>query len=566
MNPEPCRVPTRPTFAACLQRWAELQPDAPALIYLDDGERESERWTYAALDREAQAVAATLTAHAAFGQPVLLGLPPSLKFLAALCGCLYAGAIAVPLPFHAGRRGAARLAAMAANSQAALVLTTETSASRIADLLPGTLQNVPLIAVDRLDTPCRYEAAAVAPDAAALVQYSSGATSDPKGVVITHAALMANLEMMRTAGQVDSDSVYVSWLPLFHDMGLIGVVLEALYAGARAVIMPPIAFLQRPTRWLEAIGRYRGTIAGAPNFAYELCVRRFRAPAEPALDLSTWSMAFCGAEPIRVETLQRFSNVFAPYGFRRSALYPTYGLAEATVFTSGGEQGAGLRTLAAAGRELVNCGHAWGDATIAIVDPETLRERDEGEAGEIWISGSHVAAGYWGDAASTRETFSARLPHRPDHAYLRTGDLGLVFGGGLYIIGRIKELLIVNGESLHPQDIELAIARSDPAFASVGAAFGIDTGAGEQVVAVHEVTLGAMNEPDHSAAIAAAFAAVGSESGVRLFDLVPVRPGAIPLTTSGKVRRGKCRELYRGGELAEVRVRGDHPWLGKHRR
>jgi acyl-CoA synthetase (AMP-forming)/AMP-acid ligase II len=242
---------------------------------------------------------------------------------------LYAGAIAVPLPFNAGRRGAVRLAGMAATSQAAVVLTTETSAKRIADLLPAALQNVPLIAIDRLDTPYHCGPAAVAPDAAALVQYSSGATSDPKGVVITHAALMANLEMMREAGQVDPHSVYVSWLPLFHDMGLIGVALEALYAGARAVIMPPIAFLQRPDRWLEAIDRYRGTIAGAPNFAYDLCVRRFRAKAEPALDLSSWSMAFCGAEPIRAQTLRRFADLFTPYGFRASALYPEVFIYEA---------------------------------------------------------------------------------------------------------------------------------------------------------------------------------------------------------------------------------------------
>jgi acyl-CoA synthetase (AMP-forming)/AMP-acid ligase II len=349
-------------------------------------------------------------------------------------------------------------------------------------------------------------------------------------------------------------------------MGLIGVVLEALYAGACAVLMPPIAFLQRPNRWLETIGRYRGTIAGAPNFAYDLCVRRFRGAAEPTFDLSSWRMAFCGAEPIRTETLRRFAEVFSPYGFRASALYPTYGLAEATVFVSGGELGTGLRTLPTAdGRELVNCGRGWNDGTIVIVDPETLRERPEGQAGEIWISGSHVAAGYWNDSAATREIFGARLSDQPDRAYLRTGDLGLMSGGELHVIGRIKELLIVNGESLHPQDIEHAVARSHPSFAAVGAAFGIDTEAGEQIVAVHEVTLGAMNEPDHSEAIAAAFAAVGGEVGVRLFDLVPVRPGAIPLTTSGKVRRSKCKELYDGGALAGVQVQGNHPWLGKNR-
>ena len=566
MKPELCRIAARSTFGDCLEQWAKLQPAAPALIHLDDGERESECWTYATLDREARAIAAALAAHATLGQPVLLALPPGPNFVAAFCGCLYAGAVAVPLPFQAGRRGTARFAAIAANSQAVAALTTQSSAPRVADLLPASPRKVPLIAIDRLDAPQRFERAAVAPDAAALVQYTSGSTSDPKGVVITHAALIANLEMMRNAGQVDRHSVYVSWLPLFHDMGLIGVVLEALHAGARAVLMPPQAFLQRPSRWLQAIDRYRATISGAPNFAYDLCVRRFRPDAEPTFDLSSWRMAFCGAEPIRTDTLRRFARVFSSHGFRASALYPTYGLAEATVFASGGELDAGLRTLpAAGGRELVNCGRAFGDGTIAIVDPETLREQPAGQAGEIWIAGSHVAAGYWNDGTATRETFGAKLPDRPDRTYMRTGDLGLMSGGELHIIGRMKELLIVNGESLHPQDIEHAIAHSHPSFAAVGAAFGVDTEAGEQIVAVHEVTLGAMNEPDHSAAIAAAFAAVGGESGVRLFDLVPVRPGAIPLTTSGKVRRSKCKELYDGGTLASVKVQGDHPWLGKNR-
>jgi acyl-CoA synthetase (AMP-forming)/AMP-acid ligase II len=554
------------TFGDCLQRWADSQPDALALIHLDDGELENERWTYATLDREAQAVAAELQTHAIEGQPVLLVLPPGLGFVAALCGCLYAGVVAVPVPFPTSRRGAARLASITANAQPAAVLTTAASAGRVTELVPPSLRTVPLITVDQLDRRRRFERASVASEAPAIVQYTSGSTSEPKGIVITHAALTANLEMMRKAGQVDRDSVYVSWLPLFHDMGLIGVVLEALYAGALAVVMPAMAFLQRPNRWLQAIDRYRATISGAPNFAYDLCVRRFRPDTGPRFDLSSWRMAFCGAEPIRAETLRRFAHVFSPYGFRESALYPTYGLAEATVFVSGGELGAGLRTLpAGGGNELVSCGHAWHDGRIAIVDPDTMRERSEGHAGEIWISGSHLAAGYWNNAVATRERFGARLSDRPEHLYLRTGDIGLMSGADLYVLGRSNEQLIVNGETLHPQDIEHAIACSHASFGPVGAAFSIDTERGEQIVAVHEVTLTAMSELDHSAAMAAAFTAVGSEVGVRLFDLVPVRPGAIPLTTSGKVRRGECKELYCSGALASLRMQGDHRWLGKYR-
>jgi acyl-CoA synthetase (AMP-forming)/AMP-acid ligase II len=372
--------------------------------------------------------------------------------------------------------------------------------------------------------------------------------------------------MMRNAGQVDRQSIYVSWLPLSHDMGLIGVVLEALYAGAFAVLMPPLAFPHRPVQWLQTIDRYRATISGAPNFAYDLCVRRFRAEVHPTFDLSSWRMAFCGAEPVHAKTLRRFAEVFSPYGFQASALYPTYGLAEATVFATGGHIGSGLRTLEGPGRtELVSCGRAWGDAAIAIVDPETLQERPEGQPGEIWISGSHVAAGYWNDPAATRETFGARVAHQPERAYLRTGDLGLVSGGELFVIGRTKELLVVNGDSLHPQDIEQAIAGSHASFAPVGAAFGIDIDSSEQIAALQEIAFADIAKDDHSEAIAAAFTAVGQETGVRLFDLVLVKPGTIPLTTSGKVRRNRCKELYLGGALTSARLAGDHPWLGKHR-
>jgi acyl-CoA synthetase (AMP-forming)/AMP-acid ligase II len=578
MKQELWRVSTWQAFGERLPQWASLQPDAPALVHLDDGEHESARWTYATLHREAQKVATALRAAGASGHPVLLMFPPGLWFVAALCGCLYAGAIAVPVPFLAGRRGASRLAAIVEDARPVAVLTTAASAQRIAagSSLPA-LQAVPVIATDQLSEPGSAERFRVEPDAPALLQYTSGSTSEPKGIVITHAALMANLEMMRCAGQVDDRSVYVSWLPLFHDMGLIGVVLEALYAGAFAVVMPPLAFLQRPTRWLQAISTYRATISGAPNFAFDLCCRRFRADAQPPLDLSSWRMAFCGAEPIRVETLHRFADAFSSHGFRPSAFYPTYGLAEATVFVSGGELGAGLRTLAmpspvtegqaddARPGHLVNCGRGWLDETIAIVDPETLRERPDGEVGEIWLAGSNVAAGYWSDQAATGETFGARLADRPGRAFLRTGDLGLISGGDLHVAGRIKDLLIVSGLSLHPHDVEHAVARSHPSLAAVGAAFAVETPAGEQVVAVHEVALAAMDESDHSQAVAAAFTAVGHGTGVRLYDLVLVRPGAIALTTSGKVRRSACRELYRSGALARLQLPGDHRWLGKHR-
>ncbi|HLH89658.1 MAG TPA: fatty acyl-AMP ligase [Xanthobacteraceae bacterium] len=572
MNQELWRAGKAATLGECLAQWARLQPEAAALVWLDDGELARARWTYAQLDRETRKVMAALRAHDVVGQPVLLVFPPGLDFVAAFCGCLAAGAIAVPVPFLAGRRGAARLAAITADVQPVAMLTTQAAAGLIdIGLAALALRDVPAIAIDRLVDPGDSGRGVVQPSAPALLQYTSGSTSEPKGIAITHAALMANLEMMRLAGGVDRDSIYVSWLPLFHDMGLIGVVLEALYAGAHAVLMSPLAFLQRPTRWLQAIAIHRATHSGAPNFAFDLCCRRFRPDAQPALDLSSWRMAFCGAEPISAETLQRFADRFAPCGFDRRALYPTYGLAEATVFVSGGELGAGLRTLATEPSEdgrrslAVNCGRGWLDQTIAIVDPETARELPEGATGEIWVAGSNIAAGYWRNGEATRAAFGATLAEWPGRAFLRTGDLGLKSGGDLHVVGRLKELLIHNGTVLHPQDIEAAVAASHPSFAPTGAAFAVDTPGGQQIVAVHEIALAALGALDHSDAVAAAFTSVGHSIGVRLWDLVPVRPGTIPLTTSGKVRRTACGELYRRGALARGQMPGDHRWLGKHR-
>ncbi|MBV9633133.1 MAG: fatty acyl-AMP ligase [Methylobacteriaceae bacterium] len=564
------------TLADRLDMWVGLQPEKPALVYLDDGECETDRWSFAALRREARKVAGLLRTIGAAGRPVLLVFPPGLAFVAALYGCLNAGAIAVPVPSLGGKRGSTRLAAIAQDARPVAALTTAAMIARGAMKHVDALRAVSVIATDGLEDPVDFERHAVAPDSVALLQYTSGSTSEPKGVAVTHSALMANLEMLRAAQQVDHNSVYVSWLPLFHDMGLLGVVLEALFAGAMTVLMPPLAFLQRPARWLAAIDRYRATISGGPNFAFDLCARRHNPDTWPRFDLSSWQVAFCAAEPVRAETLHRFAATFSAHGFRAAALYPAYGLAEASVFVSGGEVGAGVKTMlpleqahvaeAAPGleRRVVSCGRGWHDETILIVDPDSRRERCEGETGEIWISGRNVAAGYWNRPAATLETFGARLPDRQGRAFLRTGDLGFVSDGELYVVGRMKDLLIVNGTSLHPQDVEDAIAASHPAFAARGAAFGIDHDRGEQVVAAHEIARSALSE-DLSPALAAAFAAVGHETGVRLFDLVLVRPGGIPLTTSGKVRRSKCRELYTSDRLPIVTPTSDHPWLGKYR-
>jgi acyl-CoA synthetase (AMP-forming)/AMP-acid ligase II len=568
------------SLAGVIHAWAAVQPHAPAVTFLADGDVESGRWTYGMLDRRARELAAQLIAIDAGGRPVLLMLSHGLDFVAALCGCLYAGAIAVPVPPAGGARGAARLKTIAVDARPVAVLTTTgtPSARSTAELAASGLAGVTLIRIDVESTGAPNGAlpVSISTKSATILQYTSGSTSAPKGVVITTAALIANLEMLRAAMQMDQSSRFVSWLPLFHDMGLVTVVLAALFCGASTVLMPPLAFLQRPVRWLHAISRYRATISGAPNFAYGLCVERCRREDLAGLDLGSWRVAFCAAEPIRADTLERFADAFSGCGFRATALYPAYGLAEATVFASGAPVGRGLRIKAAPvapgeaappaarSRRLVSCGGAWHGAAIRIVDPVSRTPLPDGQVGEIWLAGPHVAAGYWRNPAATAQTFAACLRGAAGPAHLRTGDLGFLADGELVVTGRCNDVMSIRGVNIHPEDVEQAIARSHAALSGRSAAFAVDTGQEDAVVAVHEVGRTWLRRADPAAVAVAAFNAVGAGLGIRLFDLLLVRPGGIPLTTSGKVQRFRCKELYEAGLLPAIAGQ-DHRWLGRHR-
>jgi acyl-CoA synthetase (AMP-forming)/AMP-acid ligase II len=563
-------------LADAIRRHAIAQPDRPALIFLADGDREKARWTYGELDRHARRIASCLVASGTVGRPVLLIFPSGLDFVAAFCGCLYAGAIAVPVPLPAGGAASLRLRAIVAAAQPAAILTARgTPGSRDAgELAASGLDGVRILFIDDATAAEDEAEGPLGGTDIALIQYTSGSTSRPKGVIIREASLCANLEMLRRAWRVDRDSRFVSWLPLFHDMGLISVVLESLWAGAMAVLMSPLAFLHDPADWLSAIGRYRATIGGGPNFAFDLCVRRRRAA--PAFDLASWQVAFCASEPVRATTMEAFAAAFAPQGFRAEALYPAYGLAEATAFVSGGLVEAGVRTVevppeapsepTAFPRRLVGCGAPWGDESVVIVDPTTREPLPNGRIGEIWVGGSHVAAGYWNDPVPTRETFQATLAGSSAPYFLRTGDLGLLRDGELYVAGRLKDLLVIRGVGIDPSDVEATIARSHPALGDIGAAFTVDAHDGEQVVAVHQVGREAPTGPSLQEAVVAAFKAVCDEHGVRLFDLVLVRSGGVPRTTSGKVQRHRCREQYLAGAITKVSAGADYRWLGKYRR
>jgi amino acid adenylation domain-containing protein len=575
MLTSPAGPEVRPaTLASLLRGRAGERPGRVAFTFLADGEAEGERLTYGELDRRARTIAAALRESLAPGDRALLLYPPGLELIAAFFGCLYAGVIAVPAyPPRLNDRSQGRLRAVARDAEPLAALTTA-SILAAASALP-----IPELAAVRWIATDSFEGAVLGgseadlpepdPESVAFLQYTSGSTSTPKGVMVTHANLIHNEWMIGEAFRQDEDTVVVGWLPLYHDMGLIGNVLQPLWAGGTSVLMSPVAFLQKPLRWLEAIHRYRGTTSGGPNFAYELCVRRIAEEQRAGLDLSSWRVAYNGAEPVRAETLERFAAAFAPQGFRPEAFYPCYGLAEATLFVSGGEAGTVppvARLDAAAleahearaappedteeARRLVSCGHAWAGQRIVVADPETGSELPAGRIGEIWIAGPSVARGYWRNPEATERDFAARL-ESGEGPFLRTGDLGFLRDGELYVTGRLKDLIIIRGRNHYPQDLELTAERSHPDLRpGSGAAFSVEVGGEERLVLVQEVE---RRRRDGFEEVAEAVrGAVAREHEVQVHEVVLVRVGSVPKTSSGKIQRSACRSLYLAGDLAVV--------------
>ncbi|HYH46802.1 MAG TPA: fatty acyl-AMP ligase, partial [Thermoanaerobaculia bacterium] len=492
-----------------LRRRARQPAGLPAYTFLRDGEVEEEALSFAALDERARAVAAALQGVAAPGERALLLFPAGLDFVAAFFGCLYAGVVAVPAYPPGGRRPQPRLRAIARDAEVKVVVTTAALAERRAEVaaLVPEVGAAAWVAVDALpvDLAELWTETSPGPDALAFLQYTSGSTSDPKGVRVTHGNLLHNEELIRQAFGQSAESVIVGWLPLYHDMGLIGNVLQPLYVGARCVLMSPLAFLQQPARWLRAVSRYRATTSGGPNFAYDLCVRKVQPGLVEELDLSSWRLAFNGAEPVRAATLARFAETFGPCGFRREAFYPCYGLAEATLFVSGGEPGRGARAAefgaealaghraaaprqGEAARELVGCGAGWGGQRIVIADPESGAVCGPEGVGEIWLAGPRVAAGYWNRSEETERAFGARLVGG-EGPFLRTGDFGFVGAGGeLFVTGRLKDLLILRGRNVYPQDLELTAEDSHPGLRpGSSAAFAVEVEGEERAVLVCEL-------------------------------------------------------------------------------
>ncbi len=558
------------TFTELLRVRAAELADEDVHIFLREaaGGVEAEHLTYGELDREARRIASCLQEYAVAGEPVLLVFSATTEFLKAFAGCLYAGAVAVPVPMpgEAGRdKRLGRTTAVLKDTGAKLVLTETAAAPEVALWLARNSR--PDAACLVTDAPGIGDADAwrpvpARPDDLVFLQYTSGSVSEPRGVTVSHHNLLANQAALQKVLRTTREDRFGSWLPYFHDMGLVAHLLHPVWLGSHSVQVTPLSFVKRPLRWLQAIDEYGVTVGGGPNFSYDLCVRRVKDEQIAALDLSRWRLALNGAEPVRPESLDAFAERFAPAGFRPEALYPCYGLAEATLVVSGGVPGtphvrkdfdrAALERdqVLRAGtgervRTLVGCGTPV-DVDVRIVDPLTHRELPAGAVGEIWLRGYGVARGYWRRPAESVHTFLASL-NGEESNFLRTGDLGMLEDGELFVTGRLKEVIIINGRNVYPQDVEWAARTVSPALTfGAGAAFSVDAGS-EQLVLVQEVR-GADGAELRTVAQRMQ-ALIGKEFEIPAGNVLLVRPGTVRRTSSGKVQRTLMRGLFLDGVL-----------------
>ncbi|MDB4887136.1 MAG: 8-amino-7-oxononanoate synthase [Gemmatimonadetes bacterium] len=568
------------TLVDLLEYRAARQPAHSVFRFINSDGRDEESLTFASLQRRARAIAVHLAEHVVPGDRVVLLVPPGLEYVAAFFGCLYAGVVAVPAYPPNPRRADPRVARIVADCGARVAIVSSAFMARLDGwlALSPELGAITWLEAGRLldGDAATWRAPSVTAASLAMLQYTSGSTGDPRGVMLAHGNLLHNSAIIHRVSAHHADDNGVFWLPPFHDMGLIGGILQPIYAGLSAALMAPATFLQRPLTWLEAMSRNRATTSGAPNFAYDLCVERVSDAEKATLDLSAWRTSFNGAEPIRADTIERFRDAFAECGLRRNVILPCYGLAEGTLLVSGGpaERPAHLvmadrRSLesgelrapddsGASAITLVASGEPVAEQVVAIVDPDTGAICLDGQVGEIWVAGDSVAAGYWGRPDASAATFHARLPDFSQR-FLRTGDLGAFAEGQLVVTGRLKDLVILDGRNYYPHDIEVAAERSHASLrAGFAAAFSVQAGGRERLVLVAEVVR--QHKPELDSAL---FQAIRTELagtiGVVPDEIVLIRQNTIPRTSSGKIQRRACRVAYLDGSLEVVgrwRVRG----------
>ncbi|MEH1780362.1 MAG: beta-ketoacyl synthase N-terminal-like domain-containing protein [Nostoc sp.] len=569
------------TLVDLLRYRADDRPNQTAYTFLVDGEAEEVSITYQELDIKARAIAQVLICQFAdklkslgtTRERVLLLYPPGWEFIAAFFGCLYAGVIAIPAYPPRRNQHLTRLKAIIQDAQVSLALTTRSIAanweSYQAELKP---LNLHYLVTDNISNNLAddWVPPQIKSESLAFLQYTSGSTGSPKGVMVSHGNLLYNEEMIKRATQHTEKSIILGWLPLYHDLGLIGNVLQPLYVGVPGILMSPVAFLEKPVRWLLAISRYKATTSGAPNFAYDLCVNKITPQQRENLDLSSWEVAFNGAEPIRAETLDRFGQTFAPYGFRPEAFYPCYGMAETTLLVSGGLKNAApfvvtidttelakntvkITNEAEKAKKIVSCGQSWLEEKIAIANPETLTLYPPGKVGEIWVAGQNVAGGYWDRPEETEKIFHAYTADTNEGPFLRTGDLGFLQDGELFVTGRIKDIIIILGRNHYPQDIEQTIEQSHPALRpTCGAAFSVEINSEEKLVLVQEIERTYLRKLNQNEVIGAIRQAVSEQHDLQIHAVLLLKTGSIPKTSSGKIQRSACQLAFLNHSLDVV--------------
>ncbi|EDX72645.1 AMP-binding enzyme domain protein [Coleofasciculus chthonoplastes PCC 7420] len=549
-----------------LKARSRQQPEQRAYTFLGNGTTETAHLTYKELDQQAQTLATYLQTLAQPGDRALLIYPAGLEFVTAFIACLYAGVVAVPIHPPRPNRPLNRLQAITQDAQALVALTTTSLLSKLKDKVNPILelQQLNWITTDTpVPEPGTWSPPTISPDTLAFLQYTSGSTGIPKGVMVSHANLIHNLKTIQAAFELTPESVSVSWLPHYHDMGLVDGILEPLYTGCLGVLMPPTAFLQNPGCWLEAISHYRATHSGGPNLGYELCANKITPEQQKGLDLSCWLSAYNGAEPIRAETLAQFTSKFSACGFQSKFFYPCYGMAESTLMISGGnlqdeptvltvdaqalEQNKVVQALANSEnvKNLVGCGHPWLETKVLIVNPETLTPCAENQVGEIWVSSSSVAQGYWQQVEVTEETFGASVPETTPGQFLRTGDLGFWHDGELFITGRIKDVIIIWGRNHYPQDIEYTVSQSHPALRpDAGAAVSIQVNGLEKLVITQEVERSYLRKLNVDEVVGAIRKVVAADYDLDVYAVALLKTASIPKTSSGKIQRRTCRDRF----------------------
>lgn len=569
------------TIVDVLLDQSKNQPHQTAYTFLADGEHESGSITYQNLDFQARAIALQLLTKVKPGDRALLIYPytSGLEFIASFLGCLYAGVIAVTDYPRQHIKSLSQYQDRIVDCQAAIALTTQEFADRVKGQLisnPGMamkLKALPWIASDRvnLDLAKQWQMPDISGETLAFLQYTSGSTGQPKGVMITHGNVLHNSQVIyKSFGHHDQTKILM-WLPMFHDMGLIGGVMQPLFAGLPAVLMSPIALAQKPLLWLQALSKYQITTSGGPNFAYDLLCQKVTEEQRASLDLSHWEVAFTGAEPVRAETLERFSKLYQPCGFKKEAFYPCYGMAEATLFITGvdateyptityldkkaltEDQVIEVTSEHPHAKSTVSCGHTWLGDEMIIVDPETKFKCPPDKVGEIWAKGAGIAKGYFQREEHSAETFQATLADNPNKTYLRTGDLGFIKDGELYITGRIKDMMILWGRNHYPQHIEETVESCHPSLRpNHGAAFSVDVNGEEQLVIAHEINRTDLRELNAEEVIGAIRLAVGEQNMANVFAVALLKTGSIPKTSSGKIQRRACQSMFLDGSLNTV--------------